>query len=84
MELSARSFSAVVDLVNAHSGETVVAVSHADPIKAVVAAALGVPLDLLQRLVVSPCSVTALAFGSDGPTILCTNATDSLKELASA
>ena len=39
------------------------AVSHADPIKAAVAATAGVPLDLFQRLVVSPCSVTALVRG---------------------
>ena len=66
----------------AHPGETVVAVSHADPIKAVVAAAAGVPLDLFQRLVVSPCSVSALVYGAGGPHVLCVNSTASLAELA--
>ena len=66
----------------AHPGETVVAVSHADPIKAVVAAAAGVPLDLFQRLVVSPCSVSALAYDAGGPHVLCVNSTASLAELA--
>ena len=37
---------------------TVVAVSHADPIKAAAATALGVPLDLFQRIDISPCSMT--------------------------
>jgi probable phosphoglycerate mutase len=56
-------------------------VSHADPIKAIVAAAAGVPLDLFQRLVVSPCSVSALAYSPDGPHVLCLNSTVSLAEL---
>ena len=43
--------------------QTFVAFSHADPIKAVIASVAGVPLDLFQRFVVSPCSVTALVRG---------------------
>ncbi len=81
-EMSARSMEAVLDLVAAHPGETIVAVSHADPIKAIVAGAAGVPLDLMQRLVISPCSVSALLFGAGGPAILCVNSTGSLSELA--
>lgn len=37
-------------------------VSHADPIKAAVAAAIGLPLDRFQNLVVNPGSVTVLHF----------------------
>jgi probable phosphoglycerate mutase len=81
-ELSVRATAAVLKLVAAHPGETVVAVSHADPIKAIVAAAAGVPLDLFQRLVVSPCSVSALLYGPAGPHVLCVNSTASLAELA--
>jgi probable phosphomutase (TIGR03848 family) len=80
-EMSTRSLTAVLGLVADHPGETIVAVSHADPIKAVVAAAAGVPLDLMQRLVVSPCSVSALLFTGGGPAILCVNSTASLGEL---
>lgn len=80
-DLSNRSSEAVLRLAAAHPGETVVAFSHADPIKAAVAAAAGVPLDLFQRLVVSPCSVSALAFTQAGPYVLCVNATSSLDEL---
>lgn len=43
-----------------HAGERIVAVSHADVIKAVVAHFLGMPLDTFQRLVVAPASVTVL------------------------
>jgi probable phosphoglycerate mutase len=52
-----------------------VAVSHADPIKAAVADAMGTHLDLFQRIVISPCSVTAIAYGDLGPTVLTVNAT---------
>jgi len=80
-EMSVRSTTAVQRLVAAHPGETIVAVSHADPIKAVVAAAAGIPLDLFQRVVVSPCSVSALFYDVAGPHVLCVNSTASLDEL---
>ena len=80
-EMSVRSLDAVLGLVAEHPGETIVAVSHADPIKAVVAAASGVPLDLMQRLVISPCSISALLFTAGGPVVLCVNSTGTLEEL---
>lgn len=80
-ELSVRTTDTLLRLVAAHPGQTIVAVSHADPIKAAVAAAAGVPLDLFQRLVVSPCSVTAIVFSQAGPIVLCVNSTASLEEL---
>lgn len=80
-EMSVRSTDAVLALVADHPGETIVAVSHADPIKAIVAVAAGVPLDLMQRLVISPCSISALLFTSGGPAVLCINSTGSLGEL---
>jgi probable phosphomutase (TIGR03848 family) len=81
-DMSVRSMDAVLGLVADHPGQTIVAVSHADPIKAIVAAAAGVPLDLMPRLVISPCSVSALLFTSGGPAVLCVNSTGSLSELA--
>ena len=58
-------------------------VSHADPIKAAVASALGTHLDLFQRIVVSPCSVTTVAYGPGGPAVLNVNHTaGSLAELS--
>jgi probable phosphoglycerate mutase len=81
-EMAVRAMDAVLGLVEQHPGETIVAVSHADPIKAIVAAAAGVPLDLMQRLVVSPCSISALLFTAGGPVVLCVNSTGALDELA--
>jgi probable phosphomutase (TIGR03848 family) len=70
LELQSRLTDAVERICRAHPGEVVVAVSHADCIKAVLASALGVPLDLFQRIVVSPCSISTVVYGSDGPAVL--------------
>ncbi len=64
-----------------HPGQAMVAVSHADPIKAAVSDALGTHLDLFQRIVVSPCSVTAIRYHPTGPVVLAVNSTGSLSEL---
>jgi probable phosphoglycerate mutase len=82
MEMQARMLSTLDRLAARHRGKTFVAVSHADPIKAAVAATAGVPLDLFQRLVVSPCSVTVLVRGESGSHVLCVNVTASLSDLA--
>ncbi len=81
-EMQTRIVSAVDRLRAAHPGETVVVVSHADPIKAAVAHAMGTHLDLFQRIVVSPCSVSAVLYGVDGPIVLAVNSTGDLTALA--
>ena len=58
-----RAVDAIEEIVDRHKRQTVVAVSHADVIKAVVAFYLGMHLDSFQRLAVSPASVTALELG---------------------
>jgi probable phosphomutase (TIGR03848 family) len=72
-ELQGRLQTTVTSLCERHPGQGVVAVSHADCIKAVVALALGVPLDLFQRIVISPCSTTVISYGADGPAVLSVN-----------
>jgi len=62
----------------AHPGQTVAVVSHADPIKMAAAYYAGLPLDLFQRLSISPASVTAFAFTRFGPRLVCLNHTESL------
>jgi probable phosphoglycerate mutase len=81
-EMQTRMVTALDRLGAAHRGKTVVAVSHADPIKAAVAHALGTHLDLFQRIVVSPCSVTAILQTPGGPIVLAVNSTgDDLQAL---
>lgn len=74
-EMQARITSTVIRLAAQHAGGVIVLVSHADPIKAAVAAALGAHLDLFQRIVISPCSVTGILYGPLGPTVLTVNST---------
>lgn len=83
-QMQARIAAAASDLASRHRGSAVVAVSHADPIKALVADALGTHLDLFQRVTVSPCSVTAILYTNDGPMVLATNSTSDLTALAPA
>lgn len=82
VEMSGRICDAAVKLRTRHPGGVVVAVSHADPIKAAVADALGTHLDLFQRIVISTCSVTAIAYGAGGPAVLTVNHTGDLAGLA--
>ena len=64
-----------------HPGGTIVCVSHADPIKALVAHAVGTHLDLFQRIVISPCSVTVVTYSPAGPTVLAVNSMGDLAGL---
>jgi probable phosphoglycerate mutase len=82
VEMQNRMVEAIDRLADRHRGGSFVAVSHADTIKAAVAATAGIPIDLFQRLVVSPCSVTALMRGENSNHVLSVNNTSSLAELA--
>jgi probable phosphoglycerate mutase len=75
LAMQARVVATLDRLRTAHPGETIVAVSHADPIRAAVAHAIGTHLDLFQRVVISPCSLTAIAYGDGGPMVLTVNTT---------
>lgn len=75
-DMSHRIWTELNRLTTLHPGGTVVAVSHADPIKAAIAQAIGTHLDLFQRIVVSPCSITPILFTHSGPIVLAVNTTD--------
>jgi probable phosphoglycerate mutase len=78
-EMQQRIVGAIERLRSAHPGQVIVLVSHADPIKAAVAHALGTHLDLFQRIVISPCSVTAISYDDFGPTVLSVNSVGDLR-----
>src|SRR4051812_9826356 len=81
-EMQHRIVSAIDRLRASHRGGTIVCVSHADPIKAAVAHALGTHLDLFQRIVISPCAISVIAYSAGAPAVLAVNSTGgSLKEL---
>ena len=81
VELSARVLTTLDRLRAAHPGQTVVAVSHADPIKLAVAHAMGSHLDFFQRLTISPASVSAIAYTDGMPHVLTVNAVGDLAGL---
>ena len=81
-EMQTRMVSAIDRLCAKHRGGTIVCVSHADPIKAAVAHAMGTHIDLFQRIVIGTCSVSAIAYSPAGPIVLTVNSTGgSLSEL---
>ena len=74
-EMQTRMVSTLDRLRQQHPGGTIVCVSHADTIKAAVAHALGTHIDLFQRIVISPASVSALTWHAGGPIVLAVNST---------
>jgi probable phosphoglycerate mutase len=73
---------ATLDMLRAQHPDGIIAVvSHADIIKLAVAYYIGMHVDLFQRLDISPCSLTALAFTRMGPRLLAYNDTGSLEHL---
>jgi probable phosphomutase (TIGR03848 family) len=75
LEAQARFVAALVGLKRQHAQEAVVVVSHADLIKAALAHFLGVPLDLFQRIEISPASLSVLVLSEHGAHVLCVNDT---------
>jgi probable phosphomutase (TIGR03848 family) len=72
-EMHARMVGAAQELVGRHQGQSLVIVSHSDPIKTVVADALGLHLDMFQRVVIAPASVSAISYGDLAPTVTLVN-----------
>ncbi len=80
-EMQSRMVAALDDVVARHPHETVVVVSHADPIKSAIAHYSGMHLDLFQRVHVSPASVTVFDFHTFGVMMVKCNDTGGLDDL---
>lgn len=65
-EVRNRAVAGVEDLAARHGSDTVVLVSHADVIRAIVGHYLGAPLELIHRLHVAPTSLSIVELGADG------------------
>ena len=72
-EMQARVVAELENLRARHRQQTIAVVSHSDVIKAAVAHYAGLHLDLFQRLVVSPASLTVLVLIGPVPHLLCMN-----------
>jgi probable phosphoglycerate mutase len=74
-EMQARAVSELDAIVTVHPEQTVLVVSHADVLKAALAHYVGLHLDLFQRLVVNPASLSVVTFTPMGPRLVCLNDT---------
>lgn len=74
-EAQARAIDALEGLAARHPKGRVIAVSHSDVIKLIVAHYLGAPLDMFQRIQISPASVSIIYLGTDRPYVACVNDT---------
>jgi broad specificity phosphatase PhoE len=72
-EAVTRAVAALAEMAREHDGETIVAVSHCDIIRGVIAHHLGLPLDHLLRFDVDPASVSRVAIGAWGARIISVN-----------
>lgn len=82
-ETQARAVAAIEQIRAAHKADDVAAVfSHGDWIRLSMAHYLGVHIDLYQRIVVEPASISAIRFFEHGPIVLRLNDTGELSGLA--
>jgi broad specificity phosphatase PhoE len=78
IEVQARMLGLMESLCRRHSAMTVALVSHADVIRGALAHCLGMPLDLMLRLEISPASISMVVMDQYGPRVLCVNNTEAI------
>jgi broad specificity phosphatase PhoE len=83
-EVQGRAVDALGRIARAHGRRIVAVVSHADVIRLVLAHYSGVHLDLFQRVIVSPGSVSAVALHGGPAAILRVNDTGTFSDLVPA
>lgn len=71
--VQARAVDEIERIRVAHPKTAVCCVTHADVIRLVAAHYLGVHIDLYQRIVIGPASITAISIGDMGPVVLSLN-----------
>jgi probable phosphoglycerate mutase len=75
IEVQARIVSELDRLLSEHPGRCIALISHADVIRSALAFYAGIPLDIMQRIEISPASVSTLVLEDSGPRILQINFT---------
>lgn len=73
LEMQTRVVSGLERVKDAHPGAVLICVSHADVIKCAMAHFLGMGLDDFQRLFISPCSRSEIAFTENGHMVMTMN-----------
>jgi probable phosphoglycerate mutase len=79
-----RAVNAIEVLAARHPRQTLVVVSHADLIKMIFAHYLGMHLDVFQRIVIAPASISTLMLGYGRPYVASMNDTAHLRGIAKA
>lgn len=64
-EVEQRVLAGLDEVLTTHAGSTLVVVSHVTPIKVLVSAALGAPLDSVYRMELSPASISVVSYYPD-------------------
>jgi broad specificity phosphatase PhoE len=73
VDVQRRSVDALLDLCARHPGEVVAVFSHADTLRAVLLYVLGMPIDFVLRLDLSPARISVLQLGEGAPRVLQVN-----------
>lgn len=73
LEVQTRAVTELDKLSSQHNNARVAIVSHADVIKAAVGYFTATPIDLLQRIEISPCSVSVIAIDNGAARLLTIN-----------
>ena len=81
LEVQNRIVKEIDALAQQHGEARVALVSHADVIRAAVAYFAGTPIDLIERFVISPCSVSVVAVDEESARVLTINNKVDLEQL---
>jgi broad specificity phosphatase PhoE len=79
-EAQARMVACLDYLRTRHDAETVAVVSHADPLRSVIAQYLAIPLEMTLRFEINPASVSIVECADWGARVLCVNGTGDLPD----
>lgn len=79
VDVQTRMVKAIESLTTRHPDETVVVVSHGDPIRSALCLYLGMPLDFIDRLQILPASISILELREWGPVVRLLNDTGDLR-----
>jgi broad specificity phosphatase PhoE len=73
LETQARMIRKAQALAMEHPGATVGIVSHGDPVRALLAFYLGIPIDMILRFEISPASLSILELSEWSARVVCMN-----------
>lgn len=71
LETQARAVAGLLEVQRRHEERTILVVSHADVIRAILGHLLGIPMDHLLRLEIAPASVSTIELAGAWPRVLC-------------